>query len=59
VYNLLAAWITGTGARRAGPVRETYLRFGADECGYSLRRRMLATGVSRYRTLVQVPITEP
>ncbi len=46
----------GTDARIAGPIREVYLRFGADQRGYRLAPRFIATNVSQYRTELQVPL---
>jgi DNA-binding transcriptional MerR regulator len=46
----------GTEARIAGPVREVYLRFGADQQGYTLDPRFLADDVAQYRTELQIPI---
>ena len=46
----------GTDARIAGPVREVYLRFGADQRGYTLDPRFLADDVAQYRTELQIPI---
>ncbi len=46
----------GTDARIAGPIREVYLRFGADQHGYRLAPRFIADHVSQYRTELQVPI---
>jgi DNA-binding transcriptional MerR regulator len=48
--------LRGTGARIAGPIREVYLRFGADQRGYKLDPRFLADDVSQYRTELQVPL---
>ena len=45
------------GVHAAGPVRETYVRFGADQLGYTLPRRMLSEKVADYKTVLQVPIT--
>lgn len=47
----------GTPARIAGPIREVYLRFGADQRGYTLDPRFLANAVCGYRTELQIPIS--
>jgi DNA-binding transcriptional MerR regulator len=46
----------GTEERIAGPIREVYLRFGADQRGYTLDPRFLANDVAQYRTELQIPI---
>jgi len=55
-YNTIRRWMESTGARAAGPLRETYLRFGADQVGYTVPVRQLAQTVADYRTELQVPI---
>lgn len=45
------------GTRIAGPVREVYLRFGAEQRGYRLPRRMLAERADEFRTELQIPVT--
>lgn len=49
-------WLGSRGAQAIGPLRETYLRFGADQRGYELPRRFLAVSAADYRTVLQVPI---
>jgi DNA-binding transcriptional MerR regulator len=46
----------GTERRIAGPVRELYQRFGADQRGYTLDPAFLASDVNQYRTELQIPI---
>jgi effector-binding domain-containing protein len=46
----------GTEARIAGPIREVYLRFGADQRGYTLDPRFLVNNVAHYHTELQIPI---
>ena len=58
-YIAIEKWIGSRGARAIGPLRETYLRFGADQRGYQLPRRFLAGAVTDYRTVLQVPIARP
>lgn len=55
-YIELRQWMKLTGTRAAGPLRETYLRFAADQRGYQLPERFLAREVAEYRTQLQVPI---
>ena len=55
-YVAIQGWISLRGARAAGPVRETYVRFGADQRGYALPKRMVTDRVEEYRTVLQVPI---
>jgi hypothetical protein len=45
------------GLRIAEPVREVYVRFGADQDGYSLTAPMLASRTRDYETELQIPIT--
>ncbi len=47
----------GSRARIIGPVREVYLRFGADQRGYTLDPRFLTDDVGQYRTELQIPIS--
>jgi DNA-binding transcriptional MerR regulator len=47
----------GTEARIAGPIREVYLRFGADQQGYTLDPQFVVNNVAQYRTEIQIPIT--
>jgi DNA-binding transcriptional MerR regulator len=46
----------GSRARIAAPVREVYLRFGADQRGYKLDPRFLTDDVRQYRTEIQIPL---
>lgn len=55
-YVAIEKWIGSRGARAVGPLRETYLRFGADPRGYQLPRQFLANSATDYRTALQVPI---
>ena len=55
-YAAIKGWLSLKGARPAGPLRETYVRFGAVQLGYTLPSRMLAQKVADYRTVMQVPI---
>jgi len=39
-------------------VRESYLRFGAQQRGYTLPPLMLADGVAEYETELQIPVQQ-
>jgi DNA-binding transcriptional MerR regulator len=56
VYAAIKGWLSLEGVHATGPLRETYLRFGADQVGYSLPGRMTTKNVADYRTVLQVPI---
>lgn len=49
-------WVDAAGFRPAGPMREIYHRFGADQEGYSLPGKMLAERTHQYVTEVSLPI---
>jgi DNA-binding transcriptional MerR regulator/effector-binding domain-containing protein len=51
----LLSQFRSNGLRIAGPLREVYLRFGAEQRGYTLPTRMLAQRESDYRTELQIP----
>jgi DNA-binding transcriptional MerR regulator len=55
-YKTILSWMQVTGARAVGPLRETYLRFGADQQGYRLPKRFVACSIGEYRTELQLPI---
>jgi effector-binding domain-containing protein len=57
LYEDMLAWMDSAGARIAGPIRESYVRFGADQQGYTLPPHLLASDVRKYRTEIQIPIT--
>jgi DNA-binding transcriptional MerR regulator len=58
-YLELQKWLRLTGSQATGPLRETYLRFGADQQGYRLPERFLARDVAEYRTQLQVSLFSP
>ncbi|HWM85848.1 MAG TPA: MerR family transcriptional regulator, partial [Kofleriaceae bacterium] len=58
VLQTLLAWTELHGMRIAGPVREVYLRFGADQRGYRLPSGFLAGTASEFVTEVQLPLVE-
>ncbi len=51
-------WLRRSGLRPAGPLREVYHRFGADQRGYTLPARRLATCPDEFVTELQVPAEE-
>ena len=55
-YNALLNWIEANGCRMAGPIREVYLRYGADGLGFELPRTYIATDRQDYVTELQLPI---
>ena len=58
LYGHMLAWLDAEGARICGPVRESYLRFGAQQRGYTLPPLMLADGVAAYETELQIPVQQ-
>src|SRR5262249_20565874 len=56
LYESLLDWMSRTGTRIAGPVREVYLRFGAGQCGYTVPHPVLARCVADYSTALQTPL---
>ena len=55
-FSLLLRWIEDHDYAVAGPTREVYLRFGADQVGYSLPDGYLAERDEEYVTELQVPV---
>jgi DNA-binding transcriptional MerR regulator len=52
----LLGWADAHGYAVAGPLREVYLRFGADNEGYELPPVYLAHGAAEYVTELQLPV---
>lgn len=52
------AWLEAQGYEAAGPLRELYLRFGADGPGYSLPDAWLAETPAAYVTEIQLPVRQ-
>lgn len=50
------AWLEAQGLEAAGPLRESYLRFGADGPGYTLPDAWLAETPAAYVTELQLPV---
>ncbi len=55
-FAVLLRWIERHGCTVAGPTREVYLRFGADQIGYSLPDAYLAARQAEFVTELQVPV---
>jgi DNA-binding transcriptional MerR regulator len=55
-FAVLLRWIEGNGYLVAGPTREVYLRFGADQIEYSLPDAFLAAGDAEFVTELQIPV---
>lgn len=56
LYNSMLIWMERSGLRIAGPLREVYHRFGADQSGYRLPPHMMAASSKDYVTELQVPV---
>ena len=54
----MVRWLRRSGLEVAGPLREVYHRFGADQRGYRLPARRLAAGPEQFVTELQVPAEE-
>lgn len=50
------AWLEANGYQAAGPLREVYLRFGAQNTGYTLPESYLTDTAAAYVTELQLPI---
>ena len=57
-YGLLLSWIENHNYQITGPIREAYLRFGADLEGYELPDGYLASSASDFVTELQIPIEQ-
>ncbi|MGE5047687.1 MAG: MerR family transcriptional regulator [Deltaproteobacteria bacterium] len=58
LHGRMLRWLRRSGLRAAGPAREVYHRFGADQRGYRLPARRLATAAAQFVTELQVPAEE-
>jgi DNA-binding transcriptional MerR regulator len=56
LYGAMVSWMARSGLRIAGPLREVYHRYGADQIGYRLPRHVLTTSSAEYLTELQVPV---
>lgn len=55
-YSQLLEWLSRSGMRLDGPLREVYHRYGADQVGYSLPAAVLANSSDDFVTELQVPV---
>lgn len=55
----LIGWIGTHGYDIAGPMREVYLRFGADEVGFVIPDVYLAKSSAEFVTELQIPVSKP
>jgi DNA-binding transcriptional MerR regulator len=55
-YNALLAWIEANDYRMTGPIREVYLRYGADGLDFELPRTYLADYKHEYVTELQLAV---
>ncbi|GFE86786.1 MerR family transcriptional regulator [Steroidobacter agaridevorans] len=55
-YSQLLEWMSRSGMRLAGPLREIYHRYGADQIGYSLPAAVLAKRSADFVTELQAPV---
>ena len=58
VFEGMRRWIGSNGERAAGPVREVYRRYGADQDGYTVPKAQLARAPADYLTEIQIPIAD-
>jgi DNA-binding transcriptional MerR regulator/effector-binding domain-containing protein len=58
VFEGMQRWIRSSGERVAGPLREVYWRYGADQHGYSVPKAQLARAPADYLTEIQIPIAD-
>jgi DNA-binding transcriptional MerR regulator len=56
LYRELLSWLEHSGTSIAGPLREVYHRFGADQRGYRLPSQRLTSNEADYVTELQVPV---
>ena len=59
LYERMGEWIASVGLAPAGPLREVYHRFGADQDGYRLPAQMLVKRPGDFLTELQVPVSLP
>jgi DNA-binding transcriptional MerR regulator/effector-binding domain-containing protein len=55
-YSQLLEWMNRSGMRLAGPLREVYHCYGADQIGYSLPVAVLANSSADFVTELQAPV---
>ena len=57
LFKQMTDWISGAGLKTAGPMRELYHRFGADQEDYSLPAKLIAKDSRDYLTELQLPVS--
>ena len=57
LYKQMKEWIGRAGLKIAGPLRELYHRFGADQEDYRLPAKMIAKARREYLTELQIPVS--
>ena len=55
-YNALLGWIETNNYRMVGPIREVYIRYGADGLGFSLPQTYLETDSNQFVTELQLNV---
>lgn len=55
-YSMLLEWMSRSGMRLSGPLREIYHRYGADQIGYTLPAAVLAKTSTEFVTELQAPV---
>lgn len=56
LYSQLLQWMDRSGMRMAGPLREVYHRYGADQVGYRLPASVLTNDSTEFVTELQAPV---
>ncbi|MEM9619105.1 MAG: MerR family transcriptional regulator [Pseudomonadota bacterium] len=59
LFEQMTGWVSGAGLKAAGPLRELYHRFGADQDAYRLPAKMIAADRSEFLTELQIPVSLP
>lgn len=57
-FAVLLGWLERHRYRAVGPTREVYLRFGADQVGYTLPEGYIAESSDAFVTELQIPVTK-
>jgi effector-binding domain-containing protein len=55
-YNALLNWIDSNGYQMKGPIREVYLKYGADDLDFDLPQTYLAQDSNQYVTELQLAV---
>jgi DNA-binding transcriptional MerR regulator len=56
LFKGMQRWMQSAGLRAEGPLREVYLRYGADQRGYTIPKGQLARATADYLTELQIPV---